>query len=191
MEEHMKCDECGQEMGPGQPEEYSYTGCGLPDVKLVGVTVRRCTSCDNEEVDIPRILELHKLIACEVSEKPGRLGPQEIQFLRRQLGWSAEDFAANFKKSLDAILAWENGTQEMPEETEGFFRVLAVLVEPAHDYLIPAQAPRKHDHLLQMYRMMGQPARTTSLSLASEPGPWHIIASAGGGIHVQAAERIH
>jgi hypothetical protein len=44
-------------------ENYLYSESGLPFVTLSGILVKRCSACGNYEVSIPRIEELHRLIA--------------------------------------------------------------------------------------------------------------------------------
>lgn len=44
-------------------ESYRYDESGFKHVTLVGVDVTRCPRCDNYEISIPRIEELHRLIA--------------------------------------------------------------------------------------------------------------------------------
>lgn len=53
--------------------DHLYTESGLPDVLLDGVEFRSCPQCDEEEMVIPRIARLHRLIAERVAEKESRL----------------------------------------------------------------------------------------------------------------------
>ena len=67
-------------------ENYLYDACGLPGVTLVGVEVSRCPECGNHEVSIPRIEELHRVIARAVANRPARLDGAEVRYLRKWLG---------------------------------------------------------------------------------------------------------
>ena len=58
----MMCMRCGAAITVAR-ENFLYTASGLPNVTLVGVEVRRCPSCGEFEVAIPRIEDLHRTIA--------------------------------------------------------------------------------------------------------------------------------
>jgi putative zinc finger/helix-turn-helix YgiT family protein len=88
----MKCTECGATMKV-RKESYRYDESGLKHVTLVGVEVVRCPRCDNYEISIPHIEELHRLIAKILIEKSTRFTGDEVRFLRKSLGWSGTDFA--------------------------------------------------------------------------------------------------
>jgi YgiT-type zinc finger domain-containing protein len=91
MEKDMKCESCGAQMKVGR-ENYRYAESGLDTITLVDIEVRRCPECGEYEVSVPRIEELHCLIAQQVALKRARLTPQEIRFLRKYLGFSGVDF---------------------------------------------------------------------------------------------------
>lgn len=78
----MKCLECGTRMKT-RKESYRYYECGLKHVTLVGVEVTRCPRCGNYEISIPRIEELHRLLAKILIEKSTRFTGEEVRFLRK------------------------------------------------------------------------------------------------------------
>ena len=71
----MNCIQCEGPM-TSRRESYDYSACGLP-VVLDGVVVHRCARCGEHEVALPRIEELHRVIARHVIRKPMRLSPAD------------------------------------------------------------------------------------------------------------------
>jgi hypothetical protein len=49
--------------------DHRYTECGLSNVVLKGIQVFHCAKCGEEEIVIPNIEELHRLIANLVPRK--------------------------------------------------------------------------------------------------------------------------
>jgi hypothetical protein len=60
-------------------ENYRYDASGLSGIVLHGVQVSRCPQCGAEEVTIPRIEELHRVIARALIGKPTQLAAREIR----------------------------------------------------------------------------------------------------------------
>jgi putative zinc finger/helix-turn-helix YgiT family protein len=129
----MKCDICGAQLKSGR-ENYRYTACGLDTVTLMNVEVRRCPECGEYEVDIPRIEELHRLIAHEVASKKARLTPQEIRLLRKYLGFSGVDFAAVLDVTPETVSRWENGKKQMSPVAERALRLMVFVRDPIEQY---------------------------------------------------------
>jgi putative zinc finger/helix-turn-helix YgiT family protein len=129
----MKCDNCGAQMKSGR-ENYRYTACGLDSVTLVNVEVRRCPECGEHEVDIPRMAELHRLIAQEVASKGPRLTPQEIRFLRKHLGFSGVDFATTLDVTPETVSRWETGKKQMSPVAERALRLMVFVRDPISEY---------------------------------------------------------
>lgn len=129
----MKCENCGAQMKSGK-ENYRYTECGLDSVTLMNVEVRRCSECGEYEVDIPRMEQLHRLIAQEVAAKGPRLTPQEIRFLRKYLGFSGVDFAATLDVTPETVSRWENGKKQMSPVAERALRLMVFVREPIAEY---------------------------------------------------------
>lgn len=63
--------------------------------------------CDNCEISIPHIEELHRLIAKILIDKSYRLAGEEVRFLRRVLGWSGSDFAKHMGVAEETVSRWE------------------------------------------------------------------------------------
>lgn len=93
----MSCELCGAKMKEriaAADDPYRYLMSGLKNVYLEGITVRTCSGCKAESPIIPRIPELHTLIADWLIKKPDRLTGEEIRFLRKEADLSAKRFAA-------------------------------------------------------------------------------------------------
>lgn len=117
-------------------ENYRYLASGLPNVTLVGVTVRRCAKCGEHEVVIPQIEELHRVLAVAVARRPSRLTKDEIRFLRKYLGYSGVDFAKLISVKPETVSRWENGRERIGPSTEKLIRMLVLRTQPVRDYPI-------------------------------------------------------
>jgi YgiT-type zinc finger domain-containing protein len=92
MKTSVRCLSCGKAVKSVR-ENHRYLESGLPNVLLVKVEMRRCPQCGEEELVIPKIEQLHRVLARAVAMNPERLTHQEVRFLRKYLGWSGADFA--------------------------------------------------------------------------------------------------
>jgi len=72
-------------------EPYHYRLSGLP-VSLVGIDVWHCPECRSQMPVIPRLTELHQVIAGMLARKPMPLTGAEIRS-RMQIGMAAQRFA--------------------------------------------------------------------------------------------------
>jgi putative zinc finger/helix-turn-helix YgiT family protein len=135
----MTCIQCGRKLATKR-ENYRYAACGLLNVTLVGVEVRRCAKCGDHEVVIPRIEKLHQVLAAAVIRQTSRLTKDEIRFLRKYLGYSGVDFAKVVGVSPETISRWENGKEKMGSSAEKLVRMLVVHPQPIRHYSIEALA---------------------------------------------------
>ena len=134
----MKCIECGGPMNVHR-ENYRYDACGLP-VTLVGVEVDRCRKCGGHEVAIPRIEELHRVIAGVVIARSSRLGAAEVRLLRKVLGWSGADFARHLGVDPSTVSRWEHGRQAIGPVADRLLRMMVARREPTCSYPLEALA---------------------------------------------------
>ena len=148
----MKCMTCGLEMVERQATDeapYAYTLSGLKDVFLVGVRVHHCNSCGEEVPIIPRVGELHCLIAMTLVKQEPLLRGDEIRFLRKNAGFQGSEFAALMGVSPTYLSKVENGRLKLGLGADKLVRLLAsadekrreLLLEIAKD-LKPARKPR-------------------------------------------------
>jgi putative zinc finger/helix-turn-helix YgiT family protein len=119
-------------------EDYKYDWCGLPDVTLRSVTIDRCLRCGEEEVSIPSVESLHRVLAHAVASKPSRLSPPEVRFLRKYLGLSGINFARRLGVTQESVSRWENGHEQMTAPTEKLIRLLVEFSHPVADYSVEA-----------------------------------------------------
>ena len=70
----MKCAECGAAAMKVTHEDHLYVESGLPNVLLLGVEFRSCPQCDEREIVLPKIAQLHRVIAEGVADKEADLG---------------------------------------------------------------------------------------------------------------------
>lgn len=135
--QRISCVECGAPMSVRVgPHKYLE---GI-NVVLQGIETRECTECGEREVVIPRIEELHRVIARAIAKRPGNLKPREIRFLRSWLGYSSADFARVLGVTPETVSRWESErqTQQMAKPAERLLRVLARVAEPNRDYDLEA-----------------------------------------------------
>lgn len=162
----MKCVECGNPLVVSR-ENRRYEAGGLPQVVLMGVEVRRCPECGAEEMAIPRIEELHRVITQAFIRKPTRLAGSEIRFLRKYLGWSGTDFASRMGTARETVSRWERGALPIGTQADRLLRLLVATSVPVKDY-----SAEDLTHIKE--RRTPTPAR---LSLTADREGWHVKAA--------------
>jgi len=163
----MKCVMCGSTQMTESIEDYVYDRHGVA-ATLVGIRILRCPDCDEEEVEIPQIAELDRVIARHLIEKSGHLGGAEIRFLRKFLSFSGRDFAEVIGVAPETVSRWENNHQPMDHGHEHALRALvAASRTPIEDY-------RLFDALRSISRPSSVP--TSRLRLRREADTWADVA---------------
>jgi len=157
----MTCMDCG---GPLKVTRapYRYADSGLPGVVLLGIAVRRCMKCGAEEVAIPRVEALHRLIAQAVIRRPHRLTPGEIKYLRKWLGWSGVDFARRMGTTPETVSRWEQGRVPMSPQADRLLRLMVTTRAPIADYTLDTLATIREK----------APSRPTALRLKWDRRSW-------------------
>ena len=130
----MKCMQCGGEMVTKRETLFHYTASGLSNVFLADVEVSKCAECDEFEVAIPRVEQLHKVLATSIAEQTSRLAPEEIRFLRKYLGLSGEDFARRMGVTASTVSRWERGHEKMSDMAERLLRLMIATEVPVKNY---------------------------------------------------------
>lgn len=156
----MKCFECGAKMR-SKRGTYKFTECGLPSVSLGNVEQRTCTKCGEREVVLPKLEELHRVIAHMVLLKDERLAGAEIRYLRKYLGWSATDFAKRAGVDRATVSRWENSQQPIGATADRLLRLLVVTDKPVDDYSTE-----------QLTKIKNKAAKPRRLNLRLKRGVW-------------------
>lgn len=128
-----KCPDCGAAMKITH-RDHEYAECGLPGIVLLGLEFRTCAQCGEEERVMPRLEQLHRVIAEAVAEKPARLTGAEVRFLRKHLGWSGEDVANVMGVRQETVSRWETEKEPMGVVSERLLRLMALRLRPVEDY---------------------------------------------------------
>lgn len=132
----MKCDECSGPVTTERNAVLRYDIGGLPHVELHGVEVTRCRGCGKEGIAIPRIGQLHRVLAEAIVRQRRMLAPVEIRYLRKHIGLSAGDFAQMMGVARETVSRWETGAQPMGAVADRLLRLLVLTHEPTECYAV-------------------------------------------------------
>jgi len=113
-----------------------YDMGGLHHVTLQGVEVRRCKECGDEGIKIPRIGQLHRVLADYLIRQPRLLLGIEIRFLRTHLGLSAQDFSHLMGVGRETVSRWENDKERMGTPADHLLRALVTSRQPTENYAV-------------------------------------------------------
>ena len=165
MKSRVKCLECGAPMKETR-ETRPYDLCGLKNVILHGVVIRRCTRCENDEIGIPRTDQLHRMIARAFIEKETRLTGDEVRFLRKTLGWSGADFAGHMGVAEETVSRWENDAAPIGPQADRLLRLIVAQDEFTARY--PTQ---------RLCRIDPKKAKNTRLELKAGEDRWKLLSA--------------
>jgi len=143
----VNCDVCKAGMRKRRATRaapYRYAFSGLPNVLLSGIDVYRCSKCRAESPVIPRVGELHAVMADALARKPARLSGEEIRFLRKNLGVSSKIFATATGIAPETLSRAEGNKQPLPLPVEQVLRGLA---------RAQARSESAQDQLLELARL--------------------------------------
>jgi len=130
----MKCRNCEQAEMVETQENYHYRECGLDNVTIVGIAIRKCPECGTVMPLIPNIDGLHDALAQAIIKQNGPLTAAEIVFLRKSLGWSGVDFTRQMKCDKSQVSKWEHGTVEMSKPYDLLLREKVASGKKITDY---------------------------------------------------------
>ena len=102
---------------------YHYTECGLDNVYLHNIQIVSDIKGD-ETIKIPRINQLHNLIAQCLLDKKGVLSGSEIRFLRTNVGLLQTELSSLLGKEAQAVGRWERGEHPIDRTTDTLLRIL-------------------------------------------------------------------
>jgi DNA-binding transcriptional regulator YiaG len=163
----MTCEVCNTKIVERRAtfeSPYHYTMSGLKHVFLAGITIRRCIHCATESAVIPRIAELHKVIAESIAEQPEPLTGEQLRYLRKYAGFSSKRFAALLEFSVSHLSRFENGAyRTLGGPADKLARALAmsardqsymnkILMQVADDRIQAKMPGRKSKPTFKLYR---------------------------------------
>lgn len=103
---------------------FHYTECGLDNVFIEGLETQM-DDAGEEVLVIPNIFGLHQVLAyCVITRKHG-LRPDELRFLRTEMGLTQAELAEIVKKDHQTIGRWERGENAIDQNAEAVIRVVA------------------------------------------------------------------
>lgn len=105
------CDICGVPLHRSLStldNPYHYTESGLPNIRLVNVSVYACPKCHGEVADIPNLRGLHCVIAQDIILTPYPMTGPEFRFLRKETNMKLREFAECMGVDPKTITNWEN-----------------------------------------------------------------------------------
>lgn len=105
--------------------DYRYDECGLDNVILVNL---ECCQDDEGEVvvTVPNINVLHRSLLKAVAEKNTGITPQELRFMRTEIGFTQAELAAVVNRDAQSIGRWERGEKPIDPSAETIIRILAL-----------------------------------------------------------------
>ncbi|QQR91034.1 MAG: helix-turn-helix domain-containing protein [Myxococcales bacterium] len=106
----------------------------LPSVRVCGLKVSRCQECGEEAVSIPRLEQLHRVVAHTLVKKPGLLSGPQVRYLRKWLGWAAQDLARRFDLTPEHVSRIENGHLRISVTADRLLRMLVLTKDPVEKY---------------------------------------------------------
>ncbi len=157
----MRCNE-GHEMQERTGNAEFELADGV-SVTLKGSRVFRCQECGVESPVVPAPAALVRAAAEAMARAPNKLGPQEIRFLRKSLGFSGKHFAAKINVDAGTVSRWERGAEPMGPANERLLRLMVLAGEVVGEY--------------PLEEMATQEPRKTKLRAAHDKRGWHMEAA--------------
>jgi len=159
----MRCNE-GHEMQERTGNAEFELADGV-SITLKGARIFRCKECGEESPVVPAPAALVRAAAKAMAEAPNKLGPQEIRFLRKSLGFSGKDFAAKINVDAGTVSRWERGAEPMGPANERLLRLMVLAGEVVGEY--------------PLEQMATQEPRKTKLRAAHDKHGWRLEAAEG------------
>jgi putative zinc finger/helix-turn-helix YgiT family protein len=140
----MRCNE-GHEMQERTGNAEFELADGV-SITLKAARVFRCKECGVESPVVPAPAALVRVAAEEMAKASNRLGPKEIRFLRKSLGFSGKDYAAKINVDAGTVSRWERGAEPMGPANERLLRLMVLAGQAVGEYPLEKMAtlePRK------------------------------------------------
>jgi YgiT-type zinc finger domain-containing protein len=121
----FECSNCGA-TAKVRRGDYDFSECGLSRVVLQGIEIIRCDHCGNEDPIIPRMNDLMRSLALAVIGKPYGLWGEDVRFLRKYLGMTAEEFSRYLHVDKTTLSKWETGDDPVGDQSDRLIRLLCL-----------------------------------------------------------------
>jgi putative zinc finger/helix-turn-helix YgiT family protein len=157
----MRCNE-GHEMKERTGNAEFELADGVA-ITLKGARIYTCRTCGTESPVVPAPAALIRLAAESMAKAANKLGPQEIRFLRKSLGFSGKDFAAKIDVDAGTVSRWERGVEPMGPANERLLRLMVLAGEVVGEY--------------PLEKMAKQEPRKGKLRAAHDKHGWHFEAA--------------
>lgn len=120
---YFNCDLCGGQTEVLSNQIYHYKESGLDNVYLENIEVRECKQCKEKSAIIPRIMQVHKLMALAITLSDTPLNGKEVRFIRTELGYKIKDWAKLLKVSDATVVCWEKSSQAIGAQSDALIRL--------------------------------------------------------------------
>jgi DNA-binding transcriptional regulator YiaG len=127
--------------------------------------VTHCPACGLEDITIPRIEQLHRVLATHFINQTRALAPIELRFLRKHIGLSTSDFAVCMGVSRETVSRWETGNKPMGAQADRLVRLLVATSMPITDYAAK-------DVLMDIDPSKAAPKRPARFGMRASPDGW-------------------
>lgn len=104
---------------------HHYTECGLKNVFINGLEFVVDDEGD-EIITIPAVNELHRVIALGIVSHKHGISPDELRFLRTEMGYTQAELATLVHHDKQSVGRWERGEFEIDGSAETIIRRLAI-----------------------------------------------------------------
>lgn len=104
---------------------FHYTACGLNNVFIHGLDVV-CDDAGNDTFHIPRINQLHRVIAEGIVSHEFAMDGSELRFLRTEMGYTQARLAEIMKVKPLTVGRWERSDTPIGAVEEAFIRKHAI-----------------------------------------------------------------
>lgn len=119
--------------------DYHYKACGLNNVIIQNMPAREDDAGD-KVIEIPMINALHAMLTMELATKESSLLPEELKFVRTEMGLTQAELAERIKKDHQTIGRWERGENPVDPTAEVIIRLLAFEYLTEIGFINPAKS---------------------------------------------------
>jgi putative zinc finger/helix-turn-helix YgiT family protein len=120
-----ECTACGAPVQVAQTD-YPFEESGLRNVVLRNVGVARCEECGNEDVLIPHLDELMRVLALAVISQPYPLRGEDVRFLRKYVHMTQVQLAELLDVDKTTLSKWETNDDKPGRQSDRLIRAVVL-----------------------------------------------------------------